>query len=117
MQVFEIYGKPKHKYSLGFNTQDQIKALAGSTKKRDIKGYLVLFPICPIKFSNLSGFNRLFLPVEMSDSLQKAYFPKPAKKSDNNKQDSPLFSFLPMMTLGCVHVFRPLGRMDFPFVS
>ena len=27
--------KQKHKYSLGFNTRDQIKALAGSAKRRN----------------------------------------------------------------------------------
>ena len=33
---------------------------------------------------------------------------KPAKTSENTKQDFPLFSFLAIMTLGCVHVSCPV---------
>ena len=37
----------------------------------DIEKGLVLSSISPVKFSNLPGFNQLFLPVEMGDFLQK----------------------------------------------
>ena len=33
---------------------------------------LVLFVICPVRFTNLPAFNWPFLPVEMGDTLQKA---------------------------------------------
>ena len=39
-------------------------------------------------------------------------FRKPAKTSENTKQDFPLFSFLAIMTLGCFYVFCPHGRME-----
>ena len=32
--------------------------------------------------------------------------------SENTKQDFPFFSFLALMTLGCVHVFCPHGRIE-----
>ena len=32
--------------------------------------------------------------------------------SENTKQDFPLFFFLAIMTLGCVHVFRPHRRKE-----
>ena len=44
-------------------------------------------------------------------------FLKPAKTSENTKQDFPLFSFLAIMTLGCVHAFYPHGRMESPGIS
>ena len=69
----------------------------------DIENCLVLFPVRPIRFSNLPGFDQPFLPVEMGDFLQKA-LSKASKTSDNTKQDFALFSFLAIMTLGCVHV-------------
>ena len=34
--------------------------------------------------------------------------------SENTKQDFPLFSFLALMTLRCVHVLRPLGELNPP---
>ena len=37
-------------------------------------------------------------------------FRKPAKTSENTKQDFPLFSSLAIMTLGCVHVFVHMGE-------
>ena len=41
----------------------------------------------------------------MGDFLQKASF-EHLQKQVKQKQDFPLFSFLAIMTLGCVHVFR-----------
>ena len=40
----------------------------------DFESYFVLFPVRPIKFSNLPSFDRPFLPVEMGYVLQKALF-------------------------------------------
>ena len=40
----------------------------------NIKNFLVLFPVRPVGLSNLPGFNRQFLPVEMGDFVQKAPF-------------------------------------------
>ena len=34
--------------------------------------------------------------------------------NERNKQDFPLFSFIAILTLGCIHVFRPHGRMESP---
>ena len=31
---------------------------------------------------------------------------------ENSNQDFRLFSFLPIMTFGCAHVFPPLGRVE-----
>ena len=39
---------------------------------------------------------------------------KLAKTSENTKQDFRLFSFLAIMTLGCVHVLCHHGRMESP---
>ena len=41
-------------------------------------------------------------------------FRKPTRTSENTKQEFPLFSFLAIMTLGCVHVLYPPGRMESP---
>ena len=41
-------------------------------------------------------------------------FREPAKMNENNKQESPLFSFLAIMTLECVHVFCPLWSIESP---
>ena len=51
-----------------------LKILLPEYQSNDIENCLVLFPICLIRLSNLPGFNRLFLPVEMGDLLQKASF-------------------------------------------
>ena len=75
---------------------------------------LVLSPIRQIMLSNLPGFNRSFLLVENRSFAAESPFGKPAKRSENSKQNFPLFSFLAMMTLGCAHVFCPHGRMESP---
>ena len=80
----------------------------------DIENCLVLFRIRQIRFGNLSGFNRPFVAVKVGDFSPESPFKKPAKTSENTKQDFPLFSFLAAMTLECVHVFCPLGRMESP---
>ena len=82
------------------------KMLLPEYQSNDIENCLALFPICPIRFSNLFGFDRSFLPIEMGYFLQKV--------PENNKQAFPLFSFLAMITLACVHIFRPLERMKYP---
>ena len=41
---------------------------------KDIENCLVSSPISQIRLSNLPGFNRSFLPVEIGDFLQKAPF-------------------------------------------
>ena len=43
-------------------------------QSNDVENCLVLSPICQIRFSNLPGFNRSFLPVEIGDFLEKAPF-------------------------------------------
>ena len=65
-----------------------------SIKPGDIEKHLVPFSICPIKLSNLPGFNQPFLPVEVRDILQKPSKTKACKTSDNSKQDFPLCFFL-----------------------
>ena len=83
-------------------------------RSNDIENCLVLSPICQIRFRNLPGFNRTFLPNEMGDFFAESPFRQPAKMSENTKQNFPLFSFQAIMTPGRVHVFRPLGRMESP---
>ena len=43
-------------------------------QSNEIENCLVLSPICQIRLSNLPGFNRSFLSVEIGDFLQKAPF-------------------------------------------
>ena len=74
-----------------------------------IENCLVLFTICPVRFSNLPGFNRPFLSVEMGDCLLAA----PVERQER----FPLFPFLAIMTLGFVHVFCPLERMNKLFLQ
>ena len=50
------------------------KSLLPEYQSNDIENCLVLSPICQIGFSNLPGFNRPFLPVEIGDFLQRAPF-------------------------------------------
>ena len=70
---------------------------------------LVLFPICPIRHNNLTGLDWPFLLIEIVEFRQRNPFRKPAKTSEDNKQDFPSFSFLAIMTLRYVfHVFCPL---------
>ena len=53
---------------------ESIKSYSANIKAMIYRNCLVLFPIYPIRFSNLTGFNRSFLPVEMGEFLQKAPF-------------------------------------------
>ena len=64
-------------------------------------------------FSNLSGFNQSFLSRNRRFSVESP-FRKPAKTSENSKQNFPLFSFLAIMTLECAHVFCPHGKVKSP---
>ena len=50
------------------------KVLLHEYQSNDIEKCLVLSPVCQIRFSNVLGFNRSFLPVEIGDFLQKAPF-------------------------------------------
>ena len=75
-------------------TPGDCKILIPEYQSNDIKNCLVLFPICQIRFSNLPGFNRLFLPVEIGDFLQKAPSENLLKTSENSKQKFP-FVLLP----------------------
>ena len=63
--------------------------------------------ICSIGFSNLPDFNRPFF----SSKWYRKPILKTFKKCWKNKQDFPLFSFLPLITLVCVRVFCPFGRI------
>ena len=56
-----------------------------------LKTIFVLSPICQIRFSNLPGFNRLFLPVEIGDFLQKASLGNPPK---NERKQQAKFPFI-----------------------
>ena len=56
------------------------KILLPEHHSNDIENCLVLSPICQIKFSNLPGFNRPFIPVEIGDFLQKAPFGNQQKR-------------------------------------
>ena len=47
------------------------KFLIPQYQSNDVENCLVLSPICQIRFSNLPGFNRSFLLVEIGDFLQK----------------------------------------------
>ena len=51
--------KQKHKYSFGFNTWDEIKALAGSAKRRNT-------PIFDIEITFISGsFGRFYVNLKI----------------------------------------------------
>ena len=50
------------------------KILVPEYLSNDVENCLVLSSICQIRFSNLPGFNRSFLPIEIGDFLQKAPF-------------------------------------------
>ena len=43
-------------------------------QSNDVENCLVISPICQVRFSNLPGFNRSFLPVRIGDFLQIAPF-------------------------------------------
>ena len=90
------------------------KMLRLEYQSNDIEKCLALFMIHLVRFNNLPSFDLPFLLVEMGDILRKNPFRKPTKTSENNKRDFALFPFLAIMTLGCVHVFCPLGRMESP---
>ena len=75
----------------------------------DVEKGPVLFSIFAIKFRNLLGFNRPFLPVKLGGFSAEINFGKPAKLSENNEQDVPLFSLPAIMKLKYVDVFRPFG--------
>ena len=63
-----------------------------------VENCFVLFSICPIKLSNLSGFNRR--PSCRNGRLSaESPSQKPAKTSESNQQDFSLPSFLAVMTL------------------
>ena len=88
------------------------KMLLPKYQSNDIENRSVLFPICPIRLSDLPGFNWSFLLVEMGDIMQKAPFVNSTTTSENNKQDLPFVLLnLAMVKLRCVHVFCPLGRL------
>ena len=50
----------------------------------EIKKDVVFFSICPMRFSNLPGFNRPFLPVENGRIAVESLFRKPVKASGDN---------------------------------
>ena len=60
------------------------KMLLPEHHSNDIENCLFLSLICPIRFSNLPGFNQPFLAVEMGDLPLKGPHLKPAKPSNNN---------------------------------
>ena len=53
-----------------------------------------------------------FLPVEMRELLQKATFESQQNPVKTTSKISHLFSYLAIMTFGCVHVFSPVGRLE-----
>ena len=73
---------------------------------------LTLFPMCPIRLSNLPSFNRPFFPVKMGDFLQKAPNDSLEKREEINEQNSPLLSLPAIMTLAWIDAFCSLGRME-----
>ena len=48
------------------------------------------------------------------DIFSRKPFSKTCKNDENTKIDFPLFSFIAIITLGFVHVFCPLGKMESP---
>ena len=89
-----------------FPEQSQIQL---SCVFHDIGNCLVLSLVRPVRLSNLPGIN-----WRNARFSAESPFRKPAKTSENSKQNFPLFSFLAIMTLGCNHVFCPHGRMESP---
>ena len=83
------------------------KILLPEYQSNDIERCLVLFPIWPIRFSNLPGFNVPFIPVDVSTD---STFRKPAKTGEKNNKGFPLLPFLAMMTLACAHLFCAFER-------
>ena len=63
------------------------KIVLSEYKSSDIDNCILLFLLRQIRFSNLSSFNRQFLPVEMGDFLQNAPFENLQKgmKEDRNQ--------------------------------
>ena len=57
------------------------KILLSEYQSNEIENCLILSPICQIRSSNLPGFNRPFLPVEIRDFLQKASFKNLQKRA------------------------------------
>ena len=57
------------------------KILIPQYQINDVENCLVLSPICQIRFSNLRGFNRSFLRVEIGDFLGKSPFENLQKRA------------------------------------
>ena len=55
------------------------KMLLPEYQSNDIERCFVLFPICPIRFSNLPGFDQPFLSVEMGRFSAESPLRNPAK--------------------------------------
>ena len=92
------------------------KILLPDYQANDIEEGLVLFSICPNTFNTLAGFNQPFSTVKMRDFLQKASFER-LQKQEKQQARLHLFSFHAIITLGCAHIFCPLGRMESPRIG
>ena len=82
----------------------------------DIEKGVVFISTCSIRFSNLPGFNRPFLPVENRRFSVVSIFCKHAKRVETTSKSSlcsPSYQ-LSSTALECVHVFCSLGKIDFP---
>ena len=66
------------------------KILIPEYQSNEIENCLILSPICQIRSSNLSDFNRPFLPVEIGDFLQKA----PSENLQNQRKQQAKFPFV-----------------------
>ena len=85
------------------------KILLPENSSNDIENHLVLFPVSQLGSVIYPALIGHSLPSEWESSFRKL-----AKTSENTKQHFSLFSFLARMTLGCVHVFCALERMETP---
>ena len=79
-----------------------------------IEKFRVLFSMCSICFSHSIWLESTLPSGRNGRYSTESLFRKPAKSSQNNKKDVPLFSFLAIMTLGCFHVFFPLWTNGIP---
>ena len=92
------------------------KILLPEYQSNKMEDCLILSQICQIRFRNLPGFNWPFLPVEIRRRFSvESPFRKPAKRSENIKQNIPVLlpSNNDSWMCSCT-VFCPHGRMESP---
>ena len=94
LTVYKMYPPPPEIFSSNLHETEyetvghSKNILVPDYQSNDIENCLDLSLICQIRFSNLPGFNRSFLPVEMGDFLQKAPFENLQKRAKTESKTS-----------------------------